>query len=50
MLAVANDVDYPNFKNAVQRAQGRSDYVNALHDVWQTMYQIQVLRTKEQDT
>lgn len=30
-------IDYPNFKSAVAKLQGRNNYERALHEVWQVM-------------
>lgn len=34
LQAEASWVDYANFKDAVEKRQGRSRYVSFLHDVW----------------
>lgn len=43
VTALADDIDYDNFKAAVERHQGRAgdEYVQALHDVWSVMYEMQ---------
>jgi hypothetical protein len=41
--ALAEELDYDNFKDEVGRVQGRAgtDYERALHDVWEVMYGLQ---------
>jgi hypothetical protein len=43
MAALADDIDYDNFKSAVARHLGSEGaaYEHALHDVWGTMYGLQ---------
>ena len=31
------EIDYPNFKSAVLKEQGKTDYEHALHEVWGVM-------------
>ena len=40
--ALADDIDYDNFKGAVARVHGSHDaYEHALHDVWSVMHRLQ---------
>jgi hypothetical protein len=41
MIGLTTDVDYSNFKDETHRIQGQNVYVEALHDVWKTMYRVQ---------
>jgi hypothetical protein len=43
LAALAEETDYDNFKSTVAKHQGRScsEYVDALHDVWEVMYELQ---------
>lgn len=43
VTALADEIDYDNFKSAVERHQGRAgdEYVQALHDIWSVMYELQ---------
>lgn len=41
MTALANDVDYGNFKSEVAARQGKSMYEQALHSIWSIMYRVQ---------
>lgn len=40
---LARETDFDNFKDAVERHQGRNGapYVHALHDVWEVMHRLQ---------
>ena len=38
---LADDVDYGNFKSAVARHQGTTEYEHALHGVWRVTYDVQ---------
>jgi hypothetical protein len=41
--ALAEDIDYDNFKSKVARHEGTAgaDYEHALHDVWSVMHELQ---------
>ncbi len=43
LTALAEEVDYDNFKSEVSRSQGSAGatYVKALHDVWSVMVKLQ---------
>jgi hypothetical protein len=43
LVGLNEELDYDNFKSAVGRYQGSQGqaYKNALHDVWDVMYQVQ---------
>ena len=41
VAALAEEVDYDNFKSAVAHMRGRDGYEQALHDVWEVMYRLQ---------
>lgn len=43
LAALAEEVDYDNFKSEVSRSQGSAGatYVKALHDVWSVMVKLQ---------
>jgi hypothetical protein len=40
LAAIASEIDYDNFNNAVQKAMG-SHRARIYHDVWTAAYQIQ---------
>jgi hypothetical protein len=44
-LAVGNELmaeqDWSNFKNEAQKEDGHDDYVTALHEIWQVLYDLQ---------
>lgn len=35
--ALADEIDYDNFKSAVSKAGGTTEYLHALHDVWSVL-------------
>lgn len=39
--AMAEDIDYGNFKDEVQRSEGATEYERSLHSVWGTMHGIE---------
>jgi len=39
--ALADELDYSNFKSEVLRNQGHTPYEEALHKVWATMHKLQ---------
>lgn len=39
--ALAEEIDYDNFKSAVGKAGSDSDYLESLHNVWSVMYRLQ---------
>lgn len=42
MAELTNDIDYSNFKNEVKDSgYGSNEYLNALHRVWDVMYDFQ---------
>jgi hypothetical protein len=43
LSALADEIDYDNFKSEVARHRGRAgaDYEHALHDVWSVMHELQ---------
>ncbi len=43
LSALADEIDYDNFKSEVARHSGRagSEYEHALHDVWSVMHELQ---------
>lgn len=40
--ALAEEIDYDNFKSAVGKAGGTTEYLHALHDVWSVMHRLQL--------
>jgi len=40
--ALAEDIDYDNFKSGVAAHRGRDAYEHALHEIWSVMYGVQV--------
>ena len=39
--ALAEEIDYDNFKSAVGKAGSDTDYLESLHNVWSVMYRLQ---------